>query len=117
MAGLVFAFEIDIVYARIPRIATLLSLAPGVTDVGDGRSWGLSSEVRLRFAYAGRRFIVWEPFGDSSRYWIGPEDDAAAHLDISDIERVLSDYRPSKIVEVLGDLVSLKFLRAFLKKS
>ena len=35
--------------------------------------------------------IVWEPFGDNSRWWIGPDDAIAGHVSIADIERAVGD--------------------------
>lgn len=33
----------------------------------------LREEEFCEFEFAGQKFRVWEPFGDNSRYWIGPE--------------------------------------------
>ena len=30
-------------------------------------------EIRIRFEFEGERFTVEEPFGDNSRFWVGPE--------------------------------------------
>jgi len=36
----------------------------------------IREEVFCEFEIQGQIFIAWEPFGDNSRYWIGPEPTA-----------------------------------------
>lgn len=35
-------------------------------------------------------YIVWEPYGDNSRWWIGPLDENAPHIPLNELERALS---------------------------
>ncbi len=35
-------------------------------------SWFREEEF-CKFVVDGKKFVAWEPYGDSSRYWIGPE--------------------------------------------
>jgi hypothetical protein len=54
----------------------------GVTDVK--RTW--FNEDRIKFLFHGEPFVVNEPFGDNSRYWIGPVEppgDRAGRLVVS----------------------------------
>ncbi len=113
--GLLVAFEIEIVYVGLSRVASLLSSVSGVSGVQVRRLLESSSEVRVRFSYMGSDFVVSEPFGDNSRYWIGPREEVSGPVDVSDIERAFLRYRPPLIVRVFGDLVSLKFLGALKK--
>jgi hypothetical protein len=46
----------------------VLASVPGVSDFKRIRS----NDDRFAFVYLGRRCVVNEPFGDNSRYWIGP---------------------------------------------
>jgi len=39
------------------------------------RSLFSADEIHVRFKFAGVKFIVWEPYGDNSRLWVGPDDD------------------------------------------
>jgi hypothetical protein len=48
----------------------VLGSVPGVTDFK--RRW--FDEHRFTFTYGGRACVVWEPWGDNSRYWIGPAE-------------------------------------------
>jgi hypothetical protein len=52
-----------------------LERVQGVTIVRRPRflSW-LREEVFCEFELGGARYEVWEPFGDNSRYWVGPAD-------------------------------------------
>ena len=46
----------------------VLCSVPGVA--GFRKQW--FNEYRFIFTFLGRDCLVWEPWGDSSRYWIGP---------------------------------------------
>jgi hypothetical protein len=46
----------------------ILHSVPDVTDYS--RNW--FKDDRFSFTYRDRKCIVWEPWGDNSRYWIGP---------------------------------------------
>jgi hypothetical protein len=47
--------------------------------------------VHIRFLYRGREYIVWEPFGDNSRWWIGPEQTSVEPVSLVDIERAVAN--------------------------
>ncbi len=72
--GRVYAFEADnLLLGRRGAVRVVRSI-PGVRVVRRPRalSW-LREETFCEFELDGVRFVVWEPFGDTSRYWIGPE--------------------------------------------
>jgi hypothetical protein len=87
--GQMFAFEIR---ARLFawRLARCLRDIPGVSDVRPRRWWVGSADVHIRFLYQGREHIVWEPYGDNSRWWIGPDDDGAPHIPLDELERAIA---------------------------
>jgi hypothetical protein len=114
--GRMFAFEIEIVYIGVKKIAKLLNSCDGVSDIRVRKIFGADSDIHIDFLYAGNAFIVWEPYADSSRYWIGPKDDANKQIDFGPIESVFRQYRPSTAIKLLGDLVSFKFLSAIKRK-
>lgn len=70
--GRVFAFEVGNFSRR--RVCHILSSIPGVKML---RTPCLLSRFRedefCEFEISGQRFKAWEPWGDNSRYWIGPE--------------------------------------------
>jgi len=64
--GRLFAFEISSLLGR--RFACRIAASvPGVRVV----AFNLRSDVFCEFEVAGETFIIEEPFGDNSRYWIG----------------------------------------------
>jgi hypothetical protein len=105
------AFEIDNVYVRPGPIASLLKEIEGVTDVQKRGFGGLSSEIHVRFKYQGYDYVVWEPYGDNSRYWIGPDNPDGCRNSIQPIEEAFKRYQPSFFRRLLGDILNLRFLR------
>jgi hypothetical protein len=109
-----FAFEIENVYISVRKAAVLLSSVDGVTDIRIRKLFGPNPDTHIQFTYMGKPFMVWEPYGDSSDYWIGPSDETK-EVDVSALEGVFKQHRPPFVIKVLGDLVSLKFLTPFKK--
>jgi hypothetical protein len=102
------AFEIENVYISHSAIVGLLSGIEGVADVKARRPLIGSPEICVEFTYVGHEFVVWEPFGDSSRYWIGPRDKAEAGIDVQAIEDAFRRYRPPLMRRLVGDVLTLK---------
>jgi hypothetical protein len=88
-AGHVFAFEIRVQLFGWP-LARRLRGIPGVSDVRPRRWWVGSSDVHIRFQYQGRECVVLEPYGDNSRWWIGPDDKNAPHVPLDELERAIA---------------------------
>jgi hypothetical protein len=111
-----FAFEIDHVYLLRRTIVRLLNTVEGVTEVHLGGRFGSSDDIRIEFKCQGHDYIVMEPFGDNSRYWVGPKGgkaDVAAASNIGKIKSAFDGYKPPLPVKLLGDLVSLNFKGLF----
>jgi hypothetical protein len=106
--GQTFAIEVEIAYCGIRSLAQTIASVEGVTDVSVCKPFSGSGDLRAKFRYQGDEFVVVEPFGDNSRYWIGPVADAP-HRDLSPIETRLEVFRPSLLRRVVGDLVTLNF--------
>jgi len=116
-------FEIDNIYIAPATVARVLAAVEGVADVKVRRMFSKPSDIRVQFKYLGRPYIVWEPFGDNSRYWIGPADmlsgvDAVAALDspndICRLEDAFKHYRPPfhrALLGLFGDVLTLRFIR------
>lgn len=109
-----FAFEIENTYISIPTMALLLAEVKEVTDIRIRKMFSSSCDVHIQFKYKGEVYIVWEPYGDSSRYWIGPDQDNDA-TDIANIEEVFKHYHPPFYRLILGDIISLRFITRFWK--
>jgi hypothetical protein len=87
--GNVFAFEIPAQFLR-RRLARRLRDVAGVSDVRPRKWWTGSPDVHIRFRYHDREYIVWEPYGDSSRWWIGPDDQTGPHIPLDELERAIA---------------------------
>jgi hypothetical protein len=112
--GFQIGFEIENVYISLRKIVKLLSTIKEVSDIKPRRLFDFRNENHIEFDYTGNDFVVMEPFGDNSRYWIGPKGEPDTKVDVSDIENVFIQYSPSIFIEFLGDLISLN-LKKLLK--
>ncbi len=112
-SGSLIAFEIENAYISLGKIASLLTGLDGISRVRKRSIFSGRSEVRVQFRYAGKNFAVIEPFGDSSRYWIGPCDDfsSASSGPVAVLAETFTSYKPPLVVKIIGDLVTLKILR------
>jgi hypothetical protein len=115
-SGLTFAFEIENVYINISNATHTLYHVDGVTEVRVPRLFSKWEEIHIWFKYLNHDCVVWEPFGDNSRYWIGSMNPKEATLDMSRVENAFKQYRPSFIREVLGDLLSFRVFSRLLNK-
>src|SRR5437879_1818550 len=73
--GRVFAFEIENFRFSRKSVCKLVQSIPGARVLRSPKkflSW-FREEVFCEFEVHGKKFGAWEPFGDNSRYWIGPE--------------------------------------------
>ena len=70
--GRVYAFEVDNLLLRRAAVAMIVQSIPGARVLTLHRSWWGPDEF-CEFEVGGIRFTAWEPWGDSDRYWIGPE--------------------------------------------
>ena len=95
----------------------MLEGVDGVTSVQQRKMFAKSADVHVNFKYCGQPYIVWEPYGDNSRYWIGPDDQVAVAADVIGLEEAFKSYRPPLYRAVLGDLFTLRFITRFVKPS
>ena len=72
--GRTLAFEIDNIYMSLAAVARVLTAVPCVAGVRKRRPFSKWEEIHIWFSFAGHDCVVWEPFGDNSRYWIGPKN-------------------------------------------
>jgi hypothetical protein len=92
-SGRVFAFEVDVTLRGRRGVCSVVRRIPGVVVTKAPRfvSW-FREETFCEFEFGGVAFQAVEPFGDNSRYWIGPKDAPAWH---PEIEVVLQAFRAS----------------------
>ena len=112
--GRVLAFEIDNAGFGPSALARVLRRTDGVTNVRlRRRLWG-DRDIHVRFTYQGYPCMVWEPYGDNSRYWIGPDSTADFKGNVAQLEKTFSDYRLPMHRAILGTFLRWSFLLALL---
>lgn len=88
--GSLRGFEITSTWLTFWPLLKLLRSVPGVTEVR--RNW--FKDDRVTFQFQGKAAVVNEPWGDSSRYWVGlKEPDASPETDIAPIHEAFKNYR------------------------
>src|SRR6185436_1214745 len=111
--GTLHAFEVDNIYIGTMTIAKIISKNLGVTKTKLRKLFDNKNENHLEFEFDNGHFVVWEPFGDSSRYWIGPKDSRQTLPQIAQIEALLQQHRPFFLRKFFGDLITLNFKELF----
>jgi hypothetical protein len=93
-SGRMFAFEVDVTLRGRRAVCSAIRAIPGVTVTKMPRllSW-LREETFCEFEVGGVAFQALEPFGDSSRYWIGPKDSPCWHPEIEVVRQAFSGER------------------------
>lgn len=102
------ALEVDMVYCGLRNLLSVIASSEGVSGAAIGKGLSAGADVRATFQYQGDDYVVTEPFGDSSRYWVGPVE-RNVRRDISAIEGRLKDFQPSALRRIVGGLVTLDF--------
>jgi hypothetical protein len=113
--GRKFAFEIERAYIAPAAVARILSDVAHVTDIERRKMFSAIADVILSFNYKGQAYIVWKPYGDSSRYWVGPGPETERDVDITPIETVFRCYRPPFHRALIGSVLKLRFPVRFLR--
>jgi hypothetical protein len=86
--GSLLGFEIPNWSVRLHTVVKVLASVPGVENVRRIRS----SENRVSFAYLTVACVVNEPWGDSSRFWIGPEAPEQSQIDMLPVHDAFTKY-------------------------
>ena len=88
-----YAFEVATGWSALRfTLGRILESVPGVTEVRRGGNWFSSDENRAYFLFHGVPFVVWEPWGDSDRYWIGPADTSVPPADLGPLMQAFRDH-------------------------
>lgn len=110
--GVLYAFEIESVYMPISQIIDTLKNSEGVSQIRKREMFSSEGEVHIRFKLNGVEYIVWEPYGDNSRYWVGPDKDLFDDK-IIDLFNSFKFYKPSFVTTLVGDFISFNFKSLF----
>jgi hypothetical protein len=114
--GRTHAFEIENVYVSRRTVAKLLRQTEGITDVHLRGRFGSSDDVRVAFKYLGSDYIVWEPYGDNSRYWIGPAELGPQNADVLRLEAIFQGYQPWLLRSLVGDVLTLNLFKRLVRR-
>ncbi len=90
-AGRLFAVEVDVVPCSLHNLVQVIETVEGVTEAKACGLFFSERDVRAKFRFHCDEFAVVEPFGDNSRYWIGPVSELTKR-DISPIEKQLASH-------------------------
>lgn len=116
-------FEVENIYIASGTLGRLLAGVEGVTEVRPRKLFSKPRDIHVEFKYLRRPYVVWEPFGDNSRFWIGPADMVSSVApvppldspnDISVLEDAFKCYRPPLHRAILGDVLTLRCVRKLL---
>lgn len=106
--GQLVALEVDMVYCGLRNLLSIIASSEGVSGAAIGTGRSADADVRATFQYQGDDYVVTEPFGDSSRYWVGPVE-RNVRRDISATEGRMKDFQPPALRRIVGGLVTLDF--------
>jgi hypothetical protein len=95
--GSLHAFEIVNAWISMRVIKQILNSAPGVSSM----KRRFRSDDHLEFAFNGEPWVVNEPWGDSSRYWIGPKNASHHSFDVVLIHDAFVQYQ-SPLIRLWG---------------
>jgi hypothetical protein len=87
--GSLHAFEIGNAFISMGAIRRILRSVDGVIAIDRG----FRSDDRLTFIFNGVPWVVHEPWGDNSRYWIGPREAKDHGFDVAPIHNAFARYR------------------------
>ena len=94
-SGTTTAFEIQNLLISRRAVARVLRGVSGVSDVKLGGHFGSKNDVRVSFKYHGADYEVEEPYGDNTRYIVGPKDPTNTLRSVAEIEDAFQRYRPA----------------------
>jgi len=93
-----FGFEINHTWIWIGSIVRILRSVPGVSEVRRVRG----GAERIKFLLDHEKFVILEPYGDSSRYWIVPEGPSESTADQTKLHHAFAAYRNPLVRYVSG---------------
>ena len=86
------AFEIDSTFIFLTDIEKILQKSSNVKNIHIRKLFSKSPDVHITFDYFDEPYIVLEPWGDNSRYWIGLDDDnSKQEIDIKELENLFKN--------------------------
>ena len=87
--GSMLALEVTSAWLTFRPLLSIMRSVPGVADVR--RQY--FNEDRIRFVYLGVECVINEPWGDNSRYWIGPKSPDNSSINVAPINSALQNHQ------------------------
>ena len=95
--GRVYAFEVSNLLLSRDGVVKVASSIPGaVVTRRRAGSWFTDKDEFCEFIVNGQPFVAWEPFGDNSRYWIGPTPPAWCEQ-VSVVREAFAKHKPFRL--------------------
>ncbi len=93
-ADKVIGFEVsNLFFPSSASVSRFFAKCPGVQITRQRKMFESGNEIHVELVLEGTTFIVWEPFGDNSRYWVGLKEESDLESDIeSDSLRSLQEF-------------------------
>lgn len=113
-SGKAYAFEIENIYFSLKDIAHILTSVKDVTEVVIRKAFSKSEDIHIKFKYFHHQYVVWEPLGDNSRYWIGPDERESTVNNIEPLEIAFKQYCPPLHRCLIGDILTFRFITCLL---
>ena len=87
--GSMLALEVTSAWLTFRPLFSIMRSVPGVVDVR--RQY--FNEDRILFVYLGVDCVINEPWGDNSRYWIGPKSPEISSIDMAPINIAFQNHQ------------------------
>jgi len=89
-------FEISNTFISLRCIISILQTKLNIQNIRKQKLFDFS-ENRINFIYKNKEYVVWEPFGDNSRYWIGLLENSNLENNFKDLKEIEKAFMSHKI--------------------
>ena len=113
--GKIYSFSFENAYVTLGITRNILMNNPEISNIKLFR-WSLTSgDKRITFRFRDIDYVIYEPFGDNSDYFVEPVDSKLGEVDLTDIQLLFEEYKPPILLKLVGDIISLKFITIVFK--
>ena len=92
-----YAFEIENTYISLFQVKLFLSKHPEVSEVRSKKLFQATDD-RMWFIFKDTEYVLHEPFGDNSRFWIGPVNEKETSL-VFEVEKIFKEFTPKILIK------------------
>jgi hypothetical protein len=88
------------------KVSRFFAKCPGVKFTRLRRMFERGNDLHAEFTFEGIPFVVWEPFGDNSRFWIGPDEEVYNwETGLRKLHECVSSSWPGPLSKIVGSVV------------